>query len=330
MLYLYPGSTMETDHFPAPSSKYLPGGKVRVTTANAHLQARYRSVGLVTLGIPALGTLAALGLLAFQPLRLLDVALLLGMYVLTVFGLEVGYHRHFAHGAFKASPPVRVSLAVLGGMAASGPLVYWAATHRLHHHFPDEPGDPHSPYLKADRPLGRLPGLWHAHTGWMLDSEITNCALLARDLLRDLDVSRLSRRYYLWVLLGLLLPALVGGLASATWMGALQGLLWGGMVRIFLVHQLYIGALNSVCHLLGDRPFATGDLSTNNAWLALPTLGESWHNNHHAFCSSAVTGLEWWQIDPSGWCIRLLAAVGLVWEVKIPSQATIAARRQGR
>jgi len=242
----------------------------------------------------------------------LDLALFAGMYWLTLgMGLSVGYHRHFSHGSFRASARVRRWLAVLGSMGGQGPLTYWVAVHRRHHENSDAPGDPHSPHLSG----GTLSGLWHAHFGWSLVSGMPNAAHYCPDLVRDPALLAISRGYRLWMLLGLLLPALVGGLVTLHWTGAVSGLLWGGLVRLFLSSNA-TWSLNSICHRFGSHPHRAHDRSGNVAWLALPTLGESWHNNHHAFPTSAAHGLRWWQLDLNWLCIRALAAVGLAHDVK--------------
>ena len=158
-----------------------------------------------------------------------------------------------------------------------------------------------------------------------LESEFPN-VLLSKDLLRDPIISKVNQLYLLWVILGFAIPATLGGILTGTWMGVLQGLLWGGFIRVFLAHHAF-WSINSICHVYGNRPFKTNEHSTNNIWLAIPTMGESWHNNHHAFPNSAIVGLQWWQIDPSSWVIRVLEAVGLVWNLRVPSEAAIESRK---
>lgn len=188
------------------------------------------------------------------------------------------------------------------------------------------PGDPHSPHLYGDGIRGRLHGLWHAHVSWTLDGEITNSMLFAKDLLRDPIITKVNQLQQVWVILGLAIPAVLGGMLTWTWMGAFQGFIWGGLVRVFLGHQ-FIASGNSIGHAYGNRPFNTDDRSTNNIWLAIPTWGQSWHNNHHALPNSAIVGLEWWQIDLGAWLIRALEFTSLAWNVKVPTADMIKARK---
>ncbi|UFP94724.1 acyl-CoA desaturase [Gloeobacter morelensis] len=303
----------------------LPWQKTIIKSTAAVRNAQ-RLHALAILSLPAVATAAAAAIALRSGLGLLELGLFLGMYTLTmVGGITVGFHRHFTHCAFQAHPIIRVLLAVLGSMACEGPLIYWVSNHRRHHQYSDRPGDVHSPYIRAQTPLGGLRGFWHAHIGWTFDHDLTNATIFARDLIRDPLIARISRLYYLWVALGLLLPALLGAWWTRDPNGALLGLLWGGGVRLFCSYH-FTNSINSVTHLFGSRPFETGERSTNNPWLALPTGGESWHNNHHAFPNSAVFGLQPWQPDPGAWLIRLLEKLGLAREVKVPSQALIAAK----
>lgn len=269
--------------------------------------------------LPPLGTCVALALLPVLHLGWLEVVLLFAMWLLTGLGVTVGYHRYFTHRAFQTSAPVEVLLVILGSMAIQGPLLYWAGLHRRHHEHSDTGPDPHSPWIRGEESLGRLRGLWHSHVGWLFDHKIPNPSRYVPDLLRNKLINRVSRLYPLWALLGLALPALVGGLVRRDWAGVVQCFLWAGPVRLFLeAHAVW--SVNSIAHCYGSRDFETREESRNNAWLALPTLGESWHNNHHAFPSSARFGLEWWQWDIGGGAIDILAKLGLVWDVRRPSE----------
>jgi stearoyl-CoA desaturase (delta-9 desaturase) len=291
----------------------------RLTIENEHLSALQRRVALITVLTPFVGAVVAISLLWYTgKIGGLEIGLLLLMYVLTMFGISVGFHRQFAHRSFKAAPAVRAMLAILGSMAAQGPVIHWVSNHRRHHGHSDKPGDPHSPHLFGEGVWGQLRGFWHAHMGWLFDTDITNSLLFAKDLLQDPLILKLNRLYLVWVLLGLAIPTVLGGLLSWSWWGALNGLLWGGLVRTFLVHHA-TWSVNSITHLYGSRPFETDDHSTNNGWLALITAGEAWHNNHHAFPNSAMLGLKWWQIDTGGWLIRGLEKIKLVWDVTVPS-----------
>jgi stearoyl-CoA desaturase (delta-9 desaturase) len=240
-----------------------------------------------------------------------------------VIGIEVGFHRHFSHAAFRAPRPVRYALAIAGSLAVQGPVIFWVAIHRRHHRFSDRPGDPHSPHLHGGGVVGTAWGLFHAHVGWLFQPEDTDWRLYVPDLLRDRSVFDANLRYGYWVLLGLAIPAVAGGLLHHSWSGAGQGFLWGGLVRIFLAQHV-TWSVNSICHWAGSQSFATRDRSTNNLWLALISAGGSWHHNHHAFPHSARTALRWWQIDPSWWFIRCLGAAGFATNVRLPSTARVA------
>jgi stearoyl-CoA desaturase (Delta-9 desaturase) len=293
----------------------------RLTIDGRAVRARQRLHAYATLLVPLAGTLLALMEAVTHGLGRLEAALLVGMYAVTMMGVDTGYHRLFSHRSFKAHPALRALLAVCGSMAAQGPVIYWAANHRLHHSRSDTEEDLHSPRVDENgQRRGSLSGLWHAHAGWMFSHAPANPLRLGKDLLRDLTLGRINQLYYLWVLLGLLVPAALGGLLTGTWAGAGSGLLWGGLVRMFLVqHATFAG--NSLCHLFGRQPHGTGDGSTDNLWLTLPTFGGALHNTHHAFPSSAFLGPRWWHFDISGWLIRTFAALGLAWDVKAPAAA---------
>jgi stearoyl-CoA desaturase (delta-9 desaturase) len=245
-----------------------------------------------------------------------DLVVLAITYLLTGLGVTVGYHRLFTHRSFSTSRPMRALLAVLGSAAIEGPVIEWVSNHRKHHRFSDEPGDPHSPHLEhATGWRGVLGGLFHAHVGWILRGEdMASEERYAKDLLTDPLVRFIDRTFLLWVLAGLAFPFGLGVALTGTVVGGLTAMLWGGAVRIFFLHHATF-SINSLCHFFGRRRFATGDESRNLLWLALPTLGEAWHNNHHAFPTSARHGLRWWQLDPSAWLIGGLERLGLVWNV---------------
>jgi stearoyl-CoA desaturase (delta-9 desaturase) len=281
-----------------------------------------RRVAALTVLVPTAGVALASGLAAqhgWPPRSVFVVAALL--YVLTALGITVGFHRMFTHRSFAAPAAVRAIFGILGSMAAQGPLLYWVAAHRRHHQHSDESDDPHSPHTQS---IWR--GLWHAHVGWMFAHDPEAWDRYARDVLRDRTAFWVSRHYVAWLVLSLALPALIVGLWERSLGAAALGALWGGLVRIFVVHHV-TWSVNSICHVIGNRPFATGDRSTNNVLVALWSLGEGWHNNHHAFPRSAQHGLESWQCDPSYWCIRGLAWCRLARDVYLPSPAAKAAKR---
>jgi stearoyl-CoA desaturase (delta-9 desaturase) len=277
--------------------------------------------------LPAAAAVAALPLLWYVGVTGVGLGLFAVMWVLNLLGIEVGYHRLFSHAAFEARPSVRAALVILGSMGAQGPVVSWAANHRHHHQHSDTPEDSHSPHAHGGTGWrARLRAFAHAHLTWKWSYPYPSPSHYTPGLLRDPVVIRTSRRYTTWIALGLVVPALLGGVITASWRGALEGFLLGGLYRLVL-GQHATWCINSLCHLIGTRPFRTGDRSTNNAWLALPTLGGSWHNNHHAFPATASNQLAWWQIDPCYWVIAALARLGLVTDVNVPTADQVRAKR---
>jgi stearoyl-CoA desaturase (delta-9 desaturase) len=291
----------------------------RLVGANARLLQLQQRTAAVTVLVPTLGVVAA-GATAFvRPVGVADLVLFATFYVVSMVGTCVGYHRLFTHRSFEAPRWLRHLLVVAGSIAGEGPVIFWVATHRLHHQASDTPADPHSPVVPpAGRPWGALRTFLHAHAGWMFTELAVNPLKYAPDLIKDPDMGRWNKRYLPYLALGLLVPALLGALWIGGAWGAWEGLLWGGLVRMFAA-QHATWSVNSLCHVWGARPHATRDGSRNNAWLALPTLGESWHNNHHAHPSSALHGQGSWQVDPSGLLIRALARVGVVRDLKLPA-----------
>jgi stearoyl-CoA desaturase (Delta-9 desaturase) len=278
-----------------------------------------RTTKIANLGavvVPFLATLAAIVLFWNRIVSATDLAILAVMYLLTATGITVGYHRLLTHRSFRTHKPTEYLFAFFGSMAVQGSVIAWVADHRKHHAHTDVEGDPHSPHVgHGDGVGGVLRGLWHAHTGWLLSEHgRADWKKYAPDLYEDRGMRFINRRFVSLVLLGLALPALVGYLLTGTLLGAATGLLWGGLVRVFLVHHV-TWSVNSICHFLGTRRFEVEDHSTNVFWLALPSLGESWHHNHHAFPRSAVHGLRRWELDPSALVIRTMERVGLAWNV---------------
>lgn len=285
-----------------------------------------RLAALVAIIVPLLGVIAAPFAVWGWGFRWTDLGLLFGLYVLTALGITVGYHRLFVHRSFETNTPVKLVLAILGSMAVQGPLLKWVAMHRSHHQHADKPGDPHSPQGRDGGVVGVLRGLWHAHIGWLFDPDPPDLGRYVEDLKRSRALRIVSKLFPLWAMIGLLLPAVLGGAITRTWSGACTGLIWGGLVRIFLVHHV-TWSVNSACHLWGPRPFRSDDESRNNAVFGVLAMGEGWHNTHHAFPTSARHGLRWWQIDVSYWVIWTLARLGLAWNLKVPS---VRAQRQKR
>lgn len=270
----------------------------------------FKIVALITVIAPLLGTALAVRLLWERAVHWSDLALLATMYSLVILGVTIGFHRMLTHRSFRTHPVVKVVLLVLGSMAAEGGALEWAATHIKHHTRSDREGDPHSP----------IEGLFHAHIGWLFRDGMANPNIYCRHLLKDRVVVFISYTFLLWVALGLVIPFLIGG-----W----TGLLWGGLVRIFLVNHV-VWSVNSLCHTFGKREFETNDRSHNQWILGVLCVGEGWHNNHHAFPRSAFHGLHWWQVDLSGYIIRALERLGLAHDVYRVSPAMLERRSSPR
>jgi stearoyl-CoA desaturase (delta-9 desaturase) len=247
-----------------------------------------------------------------------DLVIFAGMYALSAFGVTVGFHRLLTHRAFETYRPIRYAFAIMGSYAVEGPVLDWVADHRKHHTFADEEGDPHSPHVGFGSGfVGVIRGLFHAHVGWLFENHgQAERRRYCPDLTSDPVMRRINRAFPYFVLGTLAIPFLAGFAWGGTLKAGLEALLWAGFVRIFLVHHV-TWSINSICHFFGARRFETGDFSTNVFWLALPSLGEAWHHNHHAFPRSARHGLRWYELDPSGWLIMAMAKVGLAWDVVI-------------
>jgi stearoyl-CoA desaturase (delta-9 desaturase) len=259
-------------------------------------------------------------------LRWPDLVVLGVAYALSGAGVTVGFHRLFTHRSFKTGPPLRLLFGVLGSAAVEGPLIEWVSNHRQHHQFSDDHGDPHSPHGHGAGLPGALRGLAHAHVGWILRGDAASQPeRYAKDLLADPVASFVDRTFALWALAGLAVPFALGLWWTGTLAGGLAALLWGGAVRLFLLHHATF-SINSLCHFFGSQRYETGDESKNLAWLAVPTFGEAWHNNHHAFPTSARHGQRRWEVDLSWLVIRGLERTGLAWDVVGVSPARQAAK----
>jgi stearoyl-CoA desaturase (delta-9 desaturase) len=291
-----------------------------------------RNVNIAAVVTPFLGVIATAVLLWDSFLGPRDLVIFAVMYVLTALGVTVGFHRLLTHRAFETKRWLRYTLAVLGSMSLQGPVIDWVADHRKHHTFTDEEGDPHSPHAGQGKGLrGMVAGLWHAHVGWLFETQgQASSKRFARDLLEDRTMRRINKSFPLIALLTLALPFVLGVAFSGGDLvaGGLSALLWAGLVRIFLLHHV-TWSINSICHFFGRRRFETDDESTNVFWLALPSLGEAWHHNHHAFPQSAFHGLRWYELDPSGWLILALERVGLAWDVVKVTPERARAKLQG-
>jgi len=292
-----------------------------------HMSRLERNANMTAAILPFAAFIAAVVLLWNEAVSWRDLAIFGGMYFVTAMGITIGYHRLFTHRAFEAPRPVKYLFAVLGSMAVQGPLIDWVADHRKHHAFTDTEGDPHSPHHDHGEGFkGAIEGLWYAHMGWLFVTQGTaQKRRFARDLLEDPGMRRISRAFPWLVLLGLAIPFALGFGLTGSVAGGLTALLWGGFVRIFMVHHV-TWSVNSVCHFFGRRRFDTDDYSTNVFWLALPSFGESWHHNHHAFPRSARHGLRWYELDPSGLVILGMKKLGLASNVVLVSRERQLAR----
>jgi stearoyl-CoA desaturase (delta-9 desaturase) len=272
---------------------------------------------LVGVAAPPLGLIVAIVLLWDRAIGPLELGLMIGLYVVTALGVTLGYHRMFTHRAFEASRPFRAIVAVLGSMAVEGSVITWVADHRKHHAFTDIEGDPHSPHLSGPGFVGAIKGLWHAHIGWLFETVgSAERERFAADLVKDRAMRVIDKLFFLWVALGFVIPFALGWIVGGGLGTALTALLWGGLVRMFLLHHV-TWSINSVCHFFGRRRFDVEDESRNVFWLAPFSMGEAWHHNHHAFPTSAFHGLRLWErmADPTGLLIALLEKLGLVWNV---------------
>jgi len=254
-----------------------------------------------------------------------EIFLMVVLYSLAGFGVTIGFHRLLTHKAFETYRPVKWVLAILASSAGQGMCIRWVATHRRHHQQSDRDGDPHSPHLHGDGPLGLLRGMWHAHVMWCFNKDKSDLARSVPDLLADPVMVWIDQLYFFWVGMGILIPGLLLGMYYHSWYGFVSGVVWGGLLRICLLQHV-TWSINSVCHVWGTRRFNSSDYSTNNLPIALVSFGEGWHNNHHAFPTSARHGLKWYEFDASWVVITLMKAVGLAWNVRVPSEAAMAAR----
>jgi stearoyl-CoA desaturase (delta-9 desaturase) len=279
--------------------------------------------------LPFLGVITAIVLLwTIGWMGWLYLGLMLGGWLLTGLGITIGFHRLLTHRSFETYGWVRAFWMAMGALSIEGSPLVWCAVHRRHHEHSDTPGDPHSPRLHGEGWWNSLRGLVYAHCGWLFTSFWTEPELkrYVPDLLEEKWLVRVDRLYYLWVLASLAIPAGIGYAATLTWQGAALGVLWGGLVRMFMTHHI-TWSINSICHVFGSRTYQASDQSTNNLLCGLLGHGEGWHNNHHAFPTSARHGLAWWQFDLSWLVIRGMQLVGLAWDVRVPSERAKAARR---
>ncbi len=303
-----------------------PDEPVKHATLGGDTQSLTEQVALaVFIAVPFLALVAAVPVAWGGWLGWTDLIIMGAMYWFTGHGITVGFHRLFTHKSFKPNRFVKNTLAIAGSMAVQGPLVRWVADHRKHHKFSDRDGDPHSPWKYGTSLRALAKGFWHAHMMWLFDTEQTVQRTYAPDLLKDRDLVRISKNFWAFVLLSMLVPAALGGLISWSWQGALTAFFWGSLVRVALLHHV-TWSINSICHTIGDRPFVSRDRSANVWWLAIPSMGESWHNLHHADPTCARHGVRRGQLDTSARLIWLLEKAGWVHEVRWPVAERVQAK----
>jgi stearoyl-CoA desaturase (delta-9 desaturase) len=280
----------------------------------------------VFIAVPLLAVVAAVPFAWGWGLGWTDIAIMFVMYGVSGLGVTVGYHRHFTHGSFKAKRPLRIAMAIAGGLSIEMSVINWVAVHRRHHKYSDQENDPHSPWRFGNDWRALTKGLVWAHMGWLFDSRRTSPQKFCPDLVADKDMSRISRFFPGLVAISLLLPAALGGLLTMSWWGALTGFFWGALVRICLLHHV-TWSINSICHAMGEEEFEARDKSRNVWWLAIPSFGESWHNLHHADPTCARHGVLKGQLDSSARTIWLFEKLGWVWDVRWPNPDRIAGKR---
>jgi stearoyl-CoA desaturase (Delta-9 desaturase) len=284
-----------------------------------------RVVALATVGIPATGFAIALYMMFTGRVTALDYTLFAVFYAIQTFGVSIGFHRYLAHKSFKTSRFFEGVLMIAGSMALEGAVLFWVSTHRRHHHFSDEEGDPHSPNLSGPGLKGKLKGLWYAHIPWMFSDQESRVPVFAPDVMRDRRLYYYNRTYPVWALASLLLPALLGFAIGGGLGAAFSGFIFGGLARVFIANQA-AWCVGSVSHMIGSRPFVTKDDSANNWPVAILTFGEGLQNNHHAFPGAYRHAMRWWEPDLSGWVIALLAKAGVLSDLKMPDRNKINSR----
>ncbi|GAA4485991.1 acyl-CoA desaturase [Actinoallomurus oryzae] len=280
----------------------------------------------VFIAVPLLAVVAAVPFAWGWGLGWTDLAIMFVMYGVSGLGVTVGYHRHFTHGSFKAKRPLRIAMAIAGGLSIEMSVIDWVAVHRRHHKYSDQENDPHSPWRFGNDWRALTKGLIWAHMGWLFDSRRTSPTKFCPDLVADKDMRRISRFFPGLVAISLLLPAALGGLLTMSWWGALTGFFWGALVRVSLLHHV-TWSINSICHAMGEEEFEARDKSRNVWWLAIPSFGESWHNLHHADPTCARHGVLPGQLDSSARTIWLFEKLGWVWDVRWPNPERLANKR---
>jgi stearoyl-CoA desaturase (Delta-9 desaturase) len=317
--------TLETITRPSTSKDRKESLARAIVQLNPQRARAKRVVALVTIGIPATGFAIALYMMFTGRVTALDYTLFAAFYAIQMFGVSIGFHRYLAHKSFKTSPFFEGVLMITGSMALEGPVLFWVSTHRRHHRFSDEEGDPHSPNLSGPGLMGKLKGLWYAHIPWMFSDQESRLTMFAPDVVRDRRLYYYNRTYPVWALASLLLPALLGFVIGGGLAAAVSGFIFGGLARAFIANQA-AWCVGSLGHMIGSRPFVTKDDSANNWPVAILTFGEGLQNNHHAFPGAYRHAMRWWEPDLSGWVIAFLAKAGIVWDLKMPDRNKINSR----
>ena len=301
---------------------------VQIATVRARTSLASQLVTLVAVVVPPVGVASAMGLLWGVAFHWVDLILLVSLYVICAFGTTIGFHRYFTHKGFEARTPVKAALAILGCMTMQGPLTQWVTDHRKHHALSDREGDPHSPHVgHGDGVVGAMRGFVHAHVGWLFTLKgLERGREYGRDLYDDTLVRWIDRLYIFWVAVTLGIPFGIGYAVGGTVGAGLEGMVWGGLLRIFL-YQHATFSVNSICHMFGRQAYRSRDEARNNWLVAVLVFGEGWHNNHHAFPASARHGLHRFQVDLSWWVIRGMEKLRLVWDVRVPDASQLERRR---
>ncbi|MGH3413949.1 MAG: acyl-CoA desaturase [Marmoricola sp.] len=303
---------------PGPTSTEADSDERTLATWGGDVQSLKEQVALAAfIIVPFAAILAAIPIAWGGWLSWTDVVITVVMYAVTGHSLTIGYHRLFTHRAFKPTRALKIALAVCGSMGIEGPVARWVADHRKHHKFSDRDGDPHSPWKYGHTTRALCKGLWHAHIGWMFDPEQTPQRKYAPDMMKDRDIVQISKMFPMFVGISLLIPPLAGGLITWSWQGAVTAFFWGSIVRVGLLHHV-TWSTNSICHTVGARPFLSHDKSANVWWLAIPSMGESWHNLHHADPTCARHGVLRGQLDTSARVIWLFEKFGWIHDVRWP------------
>ena len=312
----------------------MTSGELAPPTESQHNEVFAASLGhkiamAIAVVLPFVGCIVGIVLMwQFGWMNWFYLSMLVGGWLVTGAGITIGFHRLLSHRAFDTYRPVRAFWMAMGALAVQGSPLVWCAIHRRHHELSDLEGDPHSPLEYGNGWWNMIRGFCYSHFGWLFSGHWTSIDMkrYVPDLLKDRLLVSVDRLYYLWVLASLAIPGAIGGLVTMSWTGALLGFIWGGLVRIFVVHHI-TWSVNSVCHIWGRQEFESSDDSRNNLLVGLLAQGEGWHNNHHAFPSSARQGLRWWQFDLSWIIIRTMKLCRLAWNVRTPSKKAIEAKR---